>query len=168
MPFIGEIRIFAGSTPPAGWALCDGQLLAVDSNTPLFDVIGYRYGGDGNTTFALPDLRGRGPIGAGDGPGLTPRAVGDSGGQEAETLSTIQMPSHTHSMAAGAANGTSDDPAGNVLARNAAGIATFGASADVNMDLGALLPAGGSQPHPNMQPFIAVSYIIALTGETPS
>lgn len=168
MPFVAEIRIFAGSVVPSGWALCDGQLLAISGNTALFSLLGTKFGGNGINNFALPDLRGRVPIGPGQGNGLSYRYAGESGGAEALTLSAGQLPAHAHALRASAGNGTSPDPANGTLARNPAAIPNFRTPADVNMAAGAVANNGGSQPHNNMQPFLTVSYIIALQGEWPS
>jgi microcystin-dependent protein len=167
MAFIGEIRIMPGNVVPTGWALCDGQILPVAGNGPLFDVLGYRFGGNGSTTFGLPDLRGRVPIGAGQGPGLNLRDVGESAGVEAQTLSLGQIPSHRHALRASTSNGASYDPANGILAGNAAAIPNFGPSADTDMAAGAVAASGTGQPHNNMQPFLTLRYMIALTGDVP-
>lgn len=162
-----HIRPFAGSFAPSGWALCNGQLLQVVSNVSLFSILGFRFGGDGSTTFALPDLRGRVPIGIGAGPGLTPRANAEMGGVESHPLTTAQMPAHSHNIGVTGVNGQHDDPTNAVLARNAAAIPNFHRTADSNMAPDALGSTGGGQPHNNMQPYLTVSYIIALDGEVP-
>lgn len=166
--YIGEIRLFAGNFAPVGWEFCAGQLLPIAENEPLFTLIGTTYGGDGETTFALPDLRGRAPIHYGQGPGLSNYAIGESGGGEEVTLTVNQIPVHNHGAGASSGNGTSDDPAGRVPARNAAGVPQYGASPDNSLAAGALLPAGGSQPHNNMQPYLGINYIISLYGVWPS
>jgi len=169
-PFIGEIRMFAGNFAPRGWALCNGQILPVSQNDALFSLFGTIYGGDGRTTFALPDLRGRVPIHWGNGPGLTSRRIGEKGGAERVTLTADQLPSHKHTLRGTTANATSRDPAGRLLA---AGTSTaYGgsqSSADrVNMHSAATGNSGGSQPHDNVMPFQCINYIVALTGVFPS
>lgn len=167
-PFVGEIRMFAGNFAPRGWAFCDGQLLAVSQNDALFSLLGTIYGGDGRTTFGLPDLRGRVPIHAGTGPGLSPRRLGSKGGAEKVTLTVNQLPSHTHTMRAdsGAANRAS--PQDNLLAQ--AGLDTYRAIGvpDVNMSNESIQNTGGSRSHTNLAPFLCVHFIIALFGIYPS
>jgi microcystin-dependent protein len=161
-PFIGEIRVFGGNFVPNGWAFCDGQLLAISQNTALFELIGTTYGGDGQTTFGLPDLRGRIPMHQGGG-----MTLAQSGGAEQVTLTTAQLPAHSHAIAATAADGTSADPTNNVWAESDA--RTFSTAApDTAMDASALAAAGGGQPHPNLMPFVGVSFIISLFGIFPS
>lgn len=172
--FIGEIRMFAGNFAPRSWAFCDGQLLAVSQNDALFSLLGTTYGGDGRTTFALPDLRGRVPVHKGTGPGLTFRNLGSSGGAEEVTLTTGQLPTHSHDDAGLRATGNpadTSDPTGNSL-----GLASIYSSAppDVGLSAGSVLadsntgPAGSSQAHTNMPPFQAVNFIICLFGIYPS
>jgi microcystin-dependent protein len=172
--FIGEIRMFGGNFAPRGWALCDGQLLPISQYTALFSLLGTTYGGDGRTTFALPDLRGRVPIHAGHGPGLSDYRLGQTGGQETVTLTTQQIPAHSHtasvSQAADSSVGTSDKPENMLPARNAASTPQYGTTANVNMS-GASVSVGntgGNLPHENMQPYVTVNYIIALEGIFPS
>ena len=167
-PFVGEIRMFAGNFAPRGWAYCDGQLLAVSQNDALFSLLATIYGGDGRTTFGLPNLRGRVPIHAGSGPGLTDRRLGSKGGTEKVTLSTNQLPSHTHP-----AKGTNDqadasDPAGNVPAQSPQ-ISLYAPTAPtVNLNAAAVPAVGGSGSHTNLMPFLCVHFIIALFGIYPS
>ena len=168
MHFLGEVRLFAGGIPPAGWAFCDGQLLAITSNVPLFSVLGTTYGGNGTTTFALPDLRGRVAIHPGEGPDLTSRALGESSGSESLTLTGDQLPAHTHAVRASTANGSSASPVGAVPARTPSANPQYAASADTSLAPEAVLGAGGSQPHNNMQPYLVVSYIIAIQGNMPT
>ena len=166
-PIVGEIMMTAGFYAPTGWRLCDGSLLLIQDHTDLWSIIGTTYGGDGVTTFALPDLRGRAPIHFGDGLGLTPRLLGESGGRETEVLLASQMPVHDHAANASSANGTSPDPTGLYPARHAAGNLVYGSGADAQ--LGALTtPAGANQPHPNMQPWLGINFCIAITGVYPS
>jgi len=177
--------MFAGNFAPRGWALCNGQILSIAQNTALFSILGTTYGGNGQTTFGLPDLRGRSPIGTGQGPGLSTIDLGELSGAENATLLVTQMPSHTHTVTPNSlklraknAPGTSQSPAGAVPAIEAAGVtATYStAEADVDMKTGALgaivgpdlVPAGGSQPFSIRNPYLAINYAIALTGIFPS
>jgi microcystin-dependent protein len=168
-PYIGEIMMFAGNFPPNGWAFCDGQLLSIFQNQALFSLLGTYYGGDGQTTFALPDLRGRLPMhtGSGPGPGLSPRSLGESGGVETVTLAATQMPAHTHSLQIDNANGTTSSPVGALLARDPAGTPAYGVNANGALSAQAVASAGGSQAHQNMPPFLAINYCIALQGIYP-
>ncbi|MEM1269606.1 MAG: tail fiber protein [Bacteroidota bacterium] len=172
-PFIGEIRMFAGDFAPRGWAFCDGQLLATSQNDALFSLLGTIYGGDGRTTFGLPDLRGRVPVHAGSGPALTPRPLGQKSGFETVTLTTNEMPVHNHNMNVRNEPGTSPDPSGRILAgsarvgRNSRVDTPYAGTPDTNMANDVSL-VGGSQSHTNIQPFLAVHYIIALVGIFPS
>jgi microcystin-dependent protein len=161
-PFIGEIRMFGGNFAPAGWAFCDGSLLPISENDTLFQLIGTTYGGDGQSTFALPDLRGRVPIHV--GPGFT---LGQAAGEETVTLTTAQIPAHTHIPQGNSSPGTQSSPAGGVWAQSTLG--QFSAAApSASMDPGALGTTGGSQPHDNMVPFLAVNFILSLFGVFPS
>lgn len=167
--FIGEIRMFAGNFAPRSWAFCDGQLLPIAQNSALFSILGTTYGGDGRTTFALPDLRGRLPMHPGNGPGLTPRTLGESGGTETVTLMASQMPAHNHSVGCHS-NADQAAPAGNLPATEVSGAAPIYSDqpADGTMNPAMIGMAGGSQPHDNMSPFLCVSFIIALEGIFPS
>lgn len=166
-PFIGEIRMFGGSFAPAGWSLCDGQLVAITQNEALFSLLGTIYGGDGRTTFGLPDLRGRTPVHHGSGPGLTPRNIGSKSGQETVTLAANDLPSHNHGgITAVNDSANAASPAGNTLANSTAPVYVPGGAQA--MDSNAVVPAGGSQSHPNMMPFQAINFIIALFGVFPS
>jgi len=167
-PFIGEIRMFAGTFAPQGWAFCDGQLLTISQYNALFSLLGMTYGGDGRTTFGLPDLRGRLPIHQGTGPGLSNRRIGESGGQENVTLTTAQLPAHSHPFNASTATASSADPSGNLPA-NAATTSIYG-SGEPSVAFGsqAVTDTGGSQPHTNLMPFQCVSFIIALNGIYPA
>lgn len=167
-PFIGEIRMFAGNFAPQGWAFCDGQLLAVSQNDALFSLLGTIYGGDGSTTFGLPDLRGRIPIHAGDGPGLSPRRLGAKGGAEKITLTVNQLPSHSHQPRATDDANTNLDPVGKVTGHPVQNIYRSPANNNVNLNAGAVTNVGGSQSHTNMMPFLCVHFIIALFGVYPS
>jgi microcystin-dependent protein len=167
-PFVGEIRMFAGNFAPQGWAYCDGQLLAVSSNDALFSLLGTIYGGDGRTTFGLPDLRGRIPIHAGTGPGLSSRALGARFGSEKETLTVNQLPSHSHDWLgySGAAQGqTPVDASVAVPASN-----LYDTQTDNLGDMRASMvgATGGSRSHTNLMPALCVHFIIALFGIYPS
>lgn len=167
-PFIGEIMMFAGNFAPTGWALCNGQLLSIAQNTALFSLLGTTYGGNGQTTFALPDLRGRAPIHFGQGPGLSNYSQGQLAGEENHTLLATEMPTHTHVARADAANGTSDTPTGMFPARTPGGTPAYGAGSAAQLASTFLATTGGSQPHNNMQPYLVINYCIALTGVFPS
>jgi microcystin-dependent protein len=166
-PFIGEVRIFAGSFAPQGWFLCNGQLVPIAQYTTLFGVIGTRYGGDGVTTFALPDLRGRVPIHAGQGPGLSNYPLAQQGGSEGHALTTSEIPAHTHTVAASAAVGTSDGPAGRTFARSLSATPEYAAGADTTMAAAAAAASGGGSAHNNMAPYLGLTFIIAYAGLTP-
>lgn len=172
-PTIAEVSLFAGNFAPRNWALCQGQLLAISQNTALFSLIGTIYGGDGRTTCALPDLRGRAVIGAGQGPGLSSRRQGQQGGTESTTLSTAQMPAHSHATAlpVSSSSANSTTPNGNALAAQPASRGTVPVYTDGATDGTMPVTAGstgGSQAHDNMPPFLAMNYIIALVGVYPS
>jgi microcystin-dependent protein len=162
-PYIGEVRMFGGSFAPVGWEFCNGQLLPISQNDVLFTLIGTTYGGDGTTTFGLPDLRGRLPLHAGVG-----AVLGQAAGAETVTLTSTTMPSHTHPLLASSGAGDSTSPTGKVWA--AAGDMPYTATLPPNatMHAGALQSAGSSQPHENMPPFLAISFIIATAGRFPS
>jgi microcystin-dependent protein len=170
-PFIGEIRLFAGNFAPRGYALCNGQLLAISQNTALFSILGTTYGGNGITTFGLPDLRGRVPMHAGQGPGLTSRSLGETGGAESETLLVGQMPAHNHLAFPNNRNANVQNPVDSVPGKAPDPGFFYRNSADPAggpMDAGFIGNTGGGQPHDNMQPFLAINYIIALEGIYPS
>lgn len=172
-PFIAEIKIFAGNFAPRGWAFCNGQLLPVDQNTALFSLIGTTYGGDGRTTTGLPNLQGRAPMHPGSGPGLTRRRLGERGGFETTTLSATQLPSHTHGttgLPCSSRPGNSKSPVDHVPAGEAAEVtATYtNVAKDAQMGAQALSTAGGGQQHNNLQPYLALNYIIALQGMYPT
>lgn len=169
-PYIGEIRMFGGNFAPSGWALCDGQLLPISENDALFTLIGTTYGGDGQETFALPNLQSRVPIHQGQGPGLTSRVMGEAVGVESVTLTTQQVPLHTHAVTAnaGADNGNQNSPAGNLPAKSFNVVPYITDSPTGFFNAGALSPVGGGQPHDNMQPFLCINFIISLYGIFPS
>lgn len=168
-PFIGEIKLFGGNFAIQGHAMCQGQLLSIAQNTALFSLLGTTYGGNGQTTFALPDLRGRIPIHQGTGPGLSSKVMGETAGAESVTLVTSQLPAHTHTMNSNAAIGNTVDPANNFWASQPA-LTQYESTATVasNMKANAIGIAGGSQPHNNQQPYLAINYLIALFGIYPS
>ncbi len=167
-PFVGEIRMFAGNFAPRGWAFCDGQLLAVSQNDALFSLLGTIYGGDGRTTFGLPDMRGRIPIHAGTGPGLSPRRLGAKFGTEEETITVNQLPSHDHDVKASTSVANKAAPANRVTAESSLfDLYQTGAPAQ-DMSTDAIGKVGGSQSHINLMPFLCVNFIIALVGIYPS
>jgi microcystin-dependent protein len=167
-PFIAEMRIWAGNFAPRGWAFCNGQLLPIAQNTALFSLVGTTYGGDGRTTFGLPDLQGRAPMHPGNGPGLAPHRLGEKGGVESVTLTTAQMSAHNHGLMAQSRPGDLADPTGRSLARSGGGNAYHAVDSTVQMDPQALANSGSGQAHNNVQPFLALSFIIALVGLYPS
>jgi microcystin-dependent protein len=164
-PFLGEIRCFGFNFAPRGWAVCQGQLLAISSNTALFSLLGTMYGGDGRVTFALPDLRGRLPMGFGQGPGLSDRVQGEPGGEEQVSLLQTQLPAHSHTVAASSA-ATSKSPSAAVPAFTAAG-SSYGTSADMSMSTSMIAGGGSSQQHDNMSPYLVLNWCIALEGIYP-
>lgn len=169
-PYVGEIRMFGGNFAPAGWALCDGQLLAISENDTLFSLIGTTYGGDGQNTFALPNLQSRVPLHQGQGSGLSSYVIGQSGGVESVTLSTAQLPAHTHpALCSNGAGSNVSNPAGatwstaDTASYSSAARTGFMGTPPINSST-----AGGSQPHDNMIPFLCINYIISLYGIYPS
>lgn len=162
-PYVGELRIFAGNFAPAGWMFCEGQLLPISENETLFQLIGTTYGGDGDSTFALPDLRGRLPMHQGNG-----YILAEAGGAEEITLTVNQIPSHGHAMLGSSGNGSQSSPQNNVLASSTLVRPYSGEAADTAMAANSIAPAGGSQPHTNFQPYLCVNYIISLFGLFPS
>ena len=167
-PYVGEIRMFGGSFAPAGWMFCAGQLLPISENETLFNLIGTTYGGDGQETFGLPDLRGRIPIHAGQGPGISQNyQLGEQAGVETVTLSTQQIPIHTHAVIGSSDIGTDPAPTNDVLATSSILQPYVGIAPDAIMAANAIGPAGGSQPHDNMMPYLCVSFIISLFGIFP-
>jgi microcystin-dependent protein len=167
-PFVAEIRIFPFNFAPKGWAWCNGQLLPLSQNTALFSLLGTTYGGDGKSTFALPNLEGSAPMHPGQGPGLSLHDLGEVGGTEAVTLLISEMPLHTHTV--GAQNNPLSSlasPAGNTLTRPASGNLYTAVNQPANMAFEAISPAGGSLPHNNMQPYLTFYFNIALQGVFP-
>lgn len=167
-PYLGEISLVGWNFPARGWALCEGQLLAIAQYTALFSLLGTTFGGDGRTTFGLPDLRGRGIVGVGNGPGLTPTTWGQRGGVESVTLTTPQLPSHTHSQPVSDAAGNNRAPNGLAPAIDASGNRNFTPDAGGGAQLVPMNAAGGSQSHENRPPLLAMNYQIALQGVFPS
>ncbi|XXF78478.1 tail fiber protein [Myxococcaceae bacterium GXIMD 01537] len=171
-PFVGQIIMFAGNFAPRGWAFCNGQLLSIAQNTALFALLGTTYGGNGQTTFALPDLRGRFPMQPGQGPGLSPRSLGEMGGTENVTLVNTQMPAHNHALLAHSGPGDQFSPEGtlNAVALDGSGqpINLYSATPNTTMNPQSVSISGGNQPHNNMSPFLCVNFIIALEGIYPS
>ena len=168
--FVAEIRIFAGNFAPTGWATCDGQLLPISQNTALFSLLGTTYGGDGKSTFALPNLQGSAPMQQGQGPGLSLRDLGEIGGEQNVTLLQTEMPAHSHTAVAASGTGQ-PDPTGNAWASGAKGFGNiYSPSVPANnaqMNPLATSIAGGSLPHNNMMPYLCLTFIIALQGVFP-
>jgi microcystin-dependent protein len=168
-PYVGEIRMFAGNFPPAGWLFCDGQPLPISENEVLFQLIGTTYGGDGEETFNVPNLQSRVPMHMGTGPDGTTYQIGEMAGTEAETLTVQQIPSHTHPFMASTASAEQSTPQNNVLAVNPGAVKVLLQDVvSTQMSAQAISPAGGSQPHENTQPFLCINYIISLFGIFPS
>lgn len=162
-PYVGEIRMFAGNFAPVGWMFCSGQLLPISENETLFQLIGTTYGGDGQSTFALPDLQSRVPIHQGNG-----FVLAETGGAEEITLTTQQIPSHTHANLASTNAASSQSPASNVLGKSTQVDLFINAVPSDPMNASAISPVGGSQPHTNIQPYGCLNYIISLFGIFPS
>ncbi len=169
-PFVAEIRIFPFNFAPTGWAFCDGQILPISQNTALFSLLGTTYGGDGKSTFALPDLQGRAPMHPGQGPGLSLHDLGETGGSDTVTLLESEIPNHSHSL-----TGTTNDanlkiPTATVALAKPANQPIYGAATAtplVAMSPQALVPTGGDQPHNNLQPYLTLNFCIALQGVFP-
>ena len=163
-PYVGEIRMFAGNFAPAGWMLCEGQLLPISENETLFQLIGTTYGGDGQNTFALPDLRGRIPVHQGNG-----LVMGETGGAEEVTLTVNQIPAHSHPMLASTSPGTSSNAQNNVICSSPSILLYIeGQAPDTNLNASVVGSAGGSQPHTNFESYLCVNFIISLFGIFPS
>lgn len=178
-PFVAEIRVFPFNFAPRGWAMCNGQLMAISQNTALFSLLGTTYGGDGKSTFALPNFQGNVPMHHGQGPGLTPRDLGEMSGVEFVTLLETEMPQHTHNLSAANTQATTPNPSGAVLARgnyddgtNLGPAPTYIPAASANpktiMSSFASGVAGGGQPHNNMAPYLTLNFCIALQGVFPA
>ena len=172
-PYVGEVRMFAGNFAPRGWAFCDGQLLSTSQNDALFSLLGTVYGGDGRTTFGLPDMRGRIPIHAGSGPGLSPRKLGAKNGVEKVTLTAQELPSHSHDLMATSTSGSGLDPISGIAAETgttamySGAFAASGSDAD-KFNTHAINDTGGSGSHANLMPYMCINFIMALFGIYPS
>jgi microcystin-dependent protein len=167
LPMIGEIRMFGGNFNPPGWLPCDGRLLAIRDNEALFEVIGNTYGGDGRSTLALPDLRGRVPMGVGAGPGLTNRQMGQEIGDESVVLAVSQLPAHDHTLRGSNNSANQTVPAGNVLAQDPTDPQYYNGSASVNMRADSIGATGSNDAHSNVQPSTVLRFIIAVAGRNP-
>jgi len=168
-PYVGEIRMFGGSFAPAGWAMCQGQLMAISQNDTLFNLIGTTYGGDGQSTFGLPNLAGRAPVHQGQGPGITQNyTIGEAAGVESVTVTTQQMPTHTHALIASQDPANAITGANGILATPPQLSAYFTSAPDTALNNATVQPVGGSQPHENMQPYLVITFIISLFGIFPS
>mgnify|MGYP000950065622 FL=1 len=166
--FIGEVKLFGGNFLPQGWAFCNGQLLPIAQYQGLFALIGTAYGGDGKTTFGLPNLQARVPVGVGQGPNLSNRTRGQSGGQVTVTLTTEQLPQHSHVAASSEAKGNQKSPAGRGWSATADGANAYASgTANTTLKADALAATGEGKPHNNLPPYLCVSYIIAIEGYTP-
>ena len=168
-PFVAEIRILPFNFAPKGWAFCDGQILPISQHTALFSLLGTTYGGDGKSNFALPNMQGNAPMHPGQGPGLSLHDLGETGGSETVTLLKSEMPGHAHTLNAQSQPGEDASPAGEALARSV-GAVLYQTNVSQNLVAlgpGALAPAGGDQPHNNMQPYLTLNFCIALQGVYP-
>lgn len=167
-PFVAEIRIFPFNFAPKGWAWCDGQLLPLSQNTALFSLLGTTYGGDGKSTFALPDLRGAAPMHPGQGPGLSMHDLGEIGGSDTVTLQVSEMPAHAHAQRANTVDlGDTNIPSPNASFAQSSGGTLYQAASNAQLAPQALTPAGGDQPHNNLQPYLTLYFCIALQGVFP-
>jgi len=171
-PYVGEIRMVAFNFAPTGWALCNGQIMTISQNTALFSLLGTYYGGNGTSNFALPNMQASLPMAAGNGNGLSPRVIGESGGEPVVTLLTAQMPSHNHGVNCDNGGGTSNAPAGALWANDGTGrgINIYANSAGTSqvMNNAALQLTGNNLPHNNMPPYLGINFIVALQGVYPS
>lgn len=165
-PYLGQIMMCGFDFPPKGWATCDGQVLSIQQNQALFSLLGVVYGGNGTTTFALPDLRGRAGMHWGDGPGLSPRDWGEVGGRESVKLTSAQLPAHTHALAASSQPSTDRVVQPGKSLASDAGFA--GANPNAALAAQTIASSGGGQPHENMQPYLVINYCIAIVGIYPS
>lgn len=164
-PFLGQISLFGFNFAPRGWAFCQGQILSIAQNTALFSLLGTMYGGNGQTTFGLPDLRGRVPVGQGQGPGLPSVTIGEVSGEVAHTLITTEIPAHNHALNAFSTTGTETVPANGVPANTQGSVNATANTAFAAPTVGI---TGGSQPHNNMQPYLGLNFSIAIEGIFPS
>ena len=170
--FVGEIRIFGGNFAPVGWAFCDGQILSITQNTALFSLIGTQFGGNGTSNFALPNLQASVPLNQGNGAGLTPRVIGETGGEQDVTLSQATMASHNHGMSGVATSGSSLTPDPTMALAEPPTVVpiyqTSNLGSPTTLNANAVTPSGGDQPHNNLQPFLVLNFIIALQGIFPA
>jgi len=169
-PFVAEIRIFPFNFAPKGWAFCDGQILPLSQNTALFSLLGTTYGGDGKSNFALPNMQGNAPMHPGQGPGLSLHDLGETGGSETVSLLESEIPAHSHVVMANAAVGNRTTPAANAISRVTGSTPFVPSSANppiIQMSGNSITPAGGDQPHNNMQPYLTLNFCIALQGVYP-
>ena len=168
-PFVAEIRIFAGNFAPKGWAFCNGQLMPISQNTALFSLLGTSYGGDGKSTFALPNLQGSAPLHAGTGPGLSERYLGEVGGEQAVTLIESEIPPHTHTVNCSSGASNSSSPANQTFGSGGGRgrPAAYASGSNVQMSPTATMQTGGNNPHNNMPPYLCLNFIIALQGVYP-
>lgn len=167
-PFIGELKLVPYNFPPRGWAFCQGQILSIAQNTALFSLLGTMYGGNGTTTFALPDLQGRAVLHPGQGPGLTPYTQGEEGGEENHVLISTEMPVHTHPVGVNSGNANTTIAGGNTLAVATGTVgAIYGNTPNATMPANAIGFQGNTQPHDNRQPYLGLNYVIALQGIFP-
>lgn len=167
-PFVGEIRLFAGNFAPTGWALCNGQLLPISQNTALFSILGTTYGGDGRSNFALPNLQARMPLGAGNGPGLTPRSLGEAGGEPNHTLTSAEMPAHSHAVQSAASPDSKQPTPTSTWAHSGDNSALYhSAGKPAAMAASAMQANGAGWPHNNLPPVLSLTFIIALQGIFP-
>jgi microcystin-dependent protein len=168
---VAEIRIFPFNFAPKGWAFCDGQILPLSQNTALFSLLGTTYGGDGKSNFALPNMQGNVPMHPGQGPGLSLHDLGETGGSDTLSLLESEIPSHSHALMASSTNSSKPSPAGNSIARISGGATPYVAASPVpalaNFSDNAIAPAGGDQPHNNLQPYLTLNFCIALQGVYP-
>lgn len=168
-PFLAEIRIFAGNFAPAGWAFCDGQIMSISQNTALFSLLGTTYGGNGTTNFALPNLQGSAPMHSGQGPGLSLHNLGETGGEQSVTLLESEIPAHSHTANCNAGMGDQYGPTGFFWATDAGGNDEYAPAGDNHqMAQGAVGLMGNGEPHNNLQPFLVLTFIIALQGVFPA
>ena len=167
-PFVGEIKMFGGNFAIFGWSFCNGSLIPISQNPALFNLIGTTYGGDGVNNFALPDLQCRVPVHQGQGPGLSNYVIGTKAGFENVTLNGSQLPTHRHQAVGSSASGGANSPAGNTWAKNITDSFGPGTSANASMNTGSTSNTGSNQPHDNIIPFLAITFIIALNGLYPS
>ncbi len=167
-PYIGDIKMMASNFAPRHYAFCSGTVMAISSNDALFSLLGTMYGGDGRTSFALPDMRGRVPVHKGQGPNLSNWQQGQRGGVETVTLTASQLPAHNHEFGASSASGVTESPEGAVIAKDTHYLQSGNVVASGQLNDAVLAPAGGDQSHPNMAPYLGISFVIALLGTYPS